>query len=360
MNNLDNKRIYFLDLLRVFAFTSVLIGHKLLNYLVKYSETNIHITIKLLINGLVPFFEYGGAGVVVFFLISGYIITSVIAKENTFEFLIKRFFRIYPLFIVAVLLEILLNFIVNNKPIPSIIDVIITCSLMGDFFNHPLALSGVEWTLRIEVLFYLLIALFKKTTVINKPNILLFIYLILVFILYKFGPFSDISKFNKGYITLYMPILFIGSAIFLHEKNKLNNYLFYFFVFFVLIKYYNYIPSISINTANSHFLIYGFLTFIILLRLNKILVPSNKIIFLSNLTYSIYLFHNWLWSYIYNIVSLYFSKLPIQNFFTLIVLFIFSIFTYKLIELNFIKIGKILTKLNLKYIFVKYKTLVNQ
>ncbi len=63
-----NNRLYFLDILRVFAFTSVLVGHKFYAYLINYiNDANTHITIKFFLNLLSPLFAYGGAGVVVFF-----------------------------------------------------------------------------------------------------------------------------------------------------------------------------------------------------------------------------------------------------------------------------------------------------
>ncbi len=70
-----NGRIVFLDYLRIFAFVSVLIGHKFYPYLLEFiADENIHATPRMIVEFLMPLFYGGGAGVVVFFLVSGYII----------------------------------------------------------------------------------------------------------------------------------------------------------------------------------------------------------------------------------------------------------------------------------------------
>lgn len=99
-------RIVFLDYMRIFAFISVLIGHKFYIELLESTvNPNIHSTLKFFISLLLPVTAGGGAGVVVFFLTSGYIITHVLSTEKPIEFLIKRAFRIYPLYAFAVIMQ---------------------------------------------------------------------------------------------------------------------------------------------------------------------------------------------------------------------------------------------------------------
>ena len=63
-------RIAFLDYLRIFAFSSVLIGHKFLTYFQDIAtNANVHASARLLASYLIPLFTGGGAGVVVFFLV---------------------------------------------------------------------------------------------------------------------------------------------------------------------------------------------------------------------------------------------------------------------------------------------------
>jgi len=108
--------------------------------------------------------------VIVFFLTSGYIITHVLQNETTSEFMVKRIFRIYPLYIFAVIVETLLARIVDGVALPGIGTLIPRLLLMGDFFGTPLALTGVEWTLRVEVCFYFYMALLRHFAILEKPK----------------------------------------------------------------------------------------------------------------------------------------------------------------------------------------------
>ncbi|HFP0892189.1 TPA: acyltransferase family protein, partial [Escherichia coli] len=147
--------------------------------------------------------SFGGAmGVVIFFLVSGYIITHVLQKEATFEFYLKRIFRIYPLYIFAVLAEMLIQYY-NGGNIPPLSIIIPRLLLIGDFFNTPLSLAGVEWTLRIEMLFYVFMGLVKKVGLINKGNVLTVLLLFISLFISTINPFPVAKDFHNAYFTLY-------------------------------------------------------------------------------------------------------------------------------------------------------------
>lgn len=66
------SRIAFLDYLRIFAFISVLIGHKFYPQLAAFTaDETFHVTARCVVQWLLPLCQGGGAGVVVFFLVSG-------------------------------------------------------------------------------------------------------------------------------------------------------------------------------------------------------------------------------------------------------------------------------------------------
>ena len=148
------KRIVFLDYLRIFAFASVFAGHK---FAAPVQEMAQQAGLAgALARALWPFIEGGGAGVVVFFLVSGYVISEVLQREGAAPFLLRRVFRIYPLYITAALGEWLL---VNPPATGS--QRLAQWLLAGDFTGAPYALAGVEWTLRLEMLFYAWMALLR-------------------------------------------------------------------------------------------------------------------------------------------------------------------------------------------------------
>ena len=68
-SNISNhNRLIFLDVLRIFAFISVLIGHKFYDVLDNLSKNeSSHITLRVFFDTLKTACWGGGAGVVVFF-----------------------------------------------------------------------------------------------------------------------------------------------------------------------------------------------------------------------------------------------------------------------------------------------------
>ena len=99
MSENTNERIVFLDYMRVFAFISVLIGHKFEPEMTAMlSASADHALLNTVTTFLYNICYGGAAGVIVFFITSGYIITHVLQTESSPDFLIKRLFRIYPLY----------------------------------------------------------------------------------------------------------------------------------------------------------------------------------------------------------------------------------------------------------------------
>ncbi len=113
---------------------------------------------------IVPWFSPGLYGVMVFFLVSGYIVPASLERRGSVRgFWVGRLFRLYPLMLVAVVLKIsLYQFHVGAVP--------------GDAMDHPalaalahalmlqdlLGVSSVVnvlWTLSYEMVFYLLLTL---------------------------------------------------------------------------------------------------------------------------------------------------------------------------------------------------------
>ena len=162
-------RFVFLDILRIFASFSVLFGHNFSGFLQSYIETSSHFSYyDLFILNIIKLLRFitekGGSGVIVFFLISGYIIRHSLEHLSASSFLIRRCFRIYPLYIVACITEQLLN----DTNVTNMVNLhfLAKIFLVGDLFGIPYGLGNVEWTLRIEMYFYILMAFFKYTNIL--------------------------------------------------------------------------------------------------------------------------------------------------------------------------------------------------
>lgn len=298
MSDSTRGRIVFLDYMRVFAFVSVLIGHKFFNILVDTaSDGTQHITIRVIAEILIPLCLGGAAGVVVFFLTSGYIITHVLQKEVATEFLIKRIFRIYPLYVAAILLEVALAHFVYGGAVPPISVLVKRALLIGDFYNMEPALAGVEWTLRIEIMFYLFMYVMKSTRTLSIPKLLPFIYLLAVYALYESPAFPSWGVFSFGYFNAYAPFLFVGSLLYLAERRLTSRTVCILAIGAMLYMSMDSIASSHPYWGASHYAVYALLIFLTGLLFRAHLEDSKTLRLMSDLTYSVYLFHNWMWEY---------------------------------------------------------------
>ncbi len=94
-----NGRFVFLDYLRALAAWAVVWNHMLATW---PEQRGIHPLVVTAVRAWITqppgvIQDFGWMAVAVFFLISGFIITHVAAREGVMEFLIKRLFRVFPL-----------------------------------------------------------------------------------------------------------------------------------------------------------------------------------------------------------------------------------------------------------------------
>jgi peptidoglycan/LPS O-acetylase OafA/YrhL len=334
-------RVAFLDALRIFAFLSVLIGHKFYGAIAAAAEDRgLHLTLRTAARIAAPFFWAGGAGVIVFFLVSGYIITQVLTREAVPDFLAKRIFRIYPLYIAAVLLETALDVLVRQQALPPLSVMVPRLLLLGDAFGTPYALAGVEWTLRVEVLFYLIMAGLKALGLMDRPARLPWLYMLITVFVQAAGPFQTHHGWTDGFITLYLPFLFLGSLAFLHERRMMPAGWGLLCAAYIYVSYLVLLPGINPRGADSNFLTIGCLVGLALWLVRGRLHPGAAMIFVSDLTYSVYLFHNWGWTYLNAIVRAAGVREAQAPFGVLLLLFLFCYLMHRLVERPGIGLGR--------------------
>ncbi len=139
MGGRDDHRIEYLDWLRALAAGLVLFGHA--------------------VNQICP----GGAiGVSVFFVLSGFLITSILLREgmlglgNVARFIVRRLARIYPMYVFLIAL-VVAGFAVAHR-ISSLGTILQAVPGLLTFTEDPSEWSGygfaVLWTLSIEFWFY--------------------------------------------------------------------------------------------------------------------------------------------------------------------------------------------------------------
>ena len=113
---------------------------------------------------LVPIFNWGAYGVALFFLISGFVIPFSLEKISRINFLINRFFRIAPTYVVGFsvcLLAVWVSSHYFSREWPFRLQEVLIHYLPGIrdllWSRH---IDGIIWTLEVEIKFYILCAIF--------------------------------------------------------------------------------------------------------------------------------------------------------------------------------------------------------
>jgi peptidoglycan/LPS O-acetylase OafA/YrhL len=297
-------------------------------------------------------FKKGDWGVILFFIISGFsmalithdkISTSTINWKNYF---IKRLYRIVPAYYFAILIWTIL--ILNGiapKPI-SFFDQITHLLFIHTLFPSTFySISGVFWTLGIEMQFYLILP-FIVAFIIKYPLITISITILPIL-------FSIFSKFNFPINSAFIFCLFyfiLGYLIFIY-KNQIYRLFFdnrykkiIFITFIIIFLHFTFIKESLINIQLNKLLwVIFFLPIFIYMSENKLIQESkNKflsfIVYTGTASYSIYLYN-----YIYYITP----KPIIQNFYAPVFYFIF---VYLIGILMYLIIEKPIQKIKQKFI----------
>jgi peptidoglycan/LPS O-acetylase OafA/YrhL len=112
----------------------------------------------------------GTAGVYLFFLISGYCIVlslSNLGSRPIRNFLIRRFFRLYPIYWIAVFFAAFLSEDrIDAGQIAANLTMVQTALRVPD-------INGVFWTLFIELVFYAVVVVFIYLKIERKPAVFL-------------------------------------------------------------------------------------------------------------------------------------------------------------------------------------------
>lgn len=199
------KREGWLDFLRFLAATIVIIAHM-------YDSGQALQAFDLKTS--MPILHTGVAGVIIFFLISGYLMPKTISRCTSLkEFFLRRAIRIYPLLLCAILYS---HIRFHDFSISKITALILP---FADFFYAELIVHAVDWTLRIEFFYYILLSLMYFKGIFSfKSNI---ICIGLTSILVASTYFYNEQYFN--YRLIYLNFIFVGSQFYLIQKDGFLN-----------------------------------------------------------------------------------------------------------------------------------------
>lgn len=288
-------------------------------------------------------FHLSGYAVHMFFIVSGFLIFwSFDADQNKKHFYIKRFFRIFPLYAFLIILQTLFFIGFSDGSTFEVIKYFIANIFFLNFLAPSVgstlsslevnAINGSLWTLKNEVVFYLIVPLLfmfykkwggyillilyslsvvymfavdylgiEKLLVQFPAQVRLFMVGILLYILF--------DKFNKNNIYL-LAIVSLILLIFLKDNTYFNYILYPFCIGFMMIFLVYFVKNIKVN---------------------------------FDFSYSLYILH-------FPVIqlALYFEINPTNPIISFVVLFavilVLSYFSEKYIEKRFIKIGREIVK----------------
>ncbi len=116
--------------------------------------------------------NFGRWGVWLFFVISGYVILPSVRRYSPREFALRRFFRLYPLFLAFSLLFIAVNAYSKTFPDLNDLDSIVPALLLINLLTHTEQLTPNAWSLSYEVLFYAMACLTAHAALRRKNRLL--------------------------------------------------------------------------------------------------------------------------------------------------------------------------------------------
>jgi peptidoglycan/LPS O-acetylase OafA/YrhL len=318
-------------------------------------------------------FSKGYLGVDIFFVISGYVITKILEEKifhnNKYkfkEFYIKRILRIFPVYFfiisVFILIFLLIGPLTDIDYIINKIGFIFTFSSNFYYLNHqkeyfdnifqdPL---NHTWSLAVEMQFYLVFPFFYyflKKKLNQKLIIKILILIIATSILFNYHYMKSVN------LTYYSPIFrawefLLGSLIYLLRNNdnfykkkvmrelQKKNYIFLVAIFIIIFFFTenSRLLDLTLTTITTSL----FLFFIKENDHSDLFLGNKLLIYLGNISYSIYLWH----LPVLYFIGIYYGEKH-KLIYSLILTILLSHFSYIFIEKKFKNL-----RINIKYLLL--------
>ncbi|UDF05049.1 acyltransferase [Asticcacaulis sp. AND118] len=287
----DTKRLVSLDVLRGLAALLVVVQHAVEHYgnaTFDYVQQNV--------------INMGQIGVLIFFMISGYVIpySQANAGRSLIAFWIARIFRIYPLYIVVVALNLALAAFLFHNLAPDLGKSLIAHVIFAQEWIGWPNYGGPSWTLFLELIWYTLFAALvflrmeKNAAAVHIGLMaLLLTFLILVAILQRQIPFGKVA---------FLVTFFLGYITYLYRNEALSLFRFRAFaissvaltMLIMFLCYYLFRDPARPNISFLCIVLNWTASLIIFMGLifSKRTVYSRFFIFLGGISFSVYLLHD--------------------------------------------------------------------
>lgn len=309
----------------------------------------------------------------IFFIISGFSLAyaynnSDFSKwKDCCNFIIRRYFRIAPLYISLVILMIVCSLlqIIKAPLLISTTNIIANISLLFGFISPSLSLVGGGWSIGLEFVFYFSFPLIMIFTIKHRFFLWLFLTISVIFLIFfafnlETFPLTSISKKWNFYVNPMNHLAFFISGVvtFFYMGKKVS-----FLVNKWILLGFTLISIISVNLfyTNHYFYFCGkferlyFSLFAFILFYNVLygwgsrIFSSKVFLFLGEISYSIYLLH----IVIYSVVKRFTYNPSLQMACSICIVMVIATLSHFFVEKPFIQLGKKLTrKFSFKYMSI--------
>ncbi|MDF2923201.1 MAG: teichoic acid transporter ATP-binding protein [Paenibacillaceae bacterium] len=294
-------QLKFLNLLRALAICMILWNHLGPFRFPGWGGTQIVSNIFNRPLGVIQ--HFGVLGIVLFFLINGFLTPYTALRENKRSFAKKRFFKIIPPLLLAIgvfyFVQKVVSFFTGEPTYWDKFTVhqwITSATLFNYFIGEPDVINGITWYLFPLIIFYILCCIFYNYLQ-TKPKLVIIIFEIIIGLIALLPAKAEIPHivYNVFQSSWYIVFLVFGMLIYYIWNSKIN---LPWFLFLSGINYYLYIkclvyyaPSFYEETPYSISFIYAYALFVIAMLLEEKIKQNRLIIFLSKISYSIYITH---------------------------------------------------------------------
>ena len=349
------EKIFTLDILRILAAFCVFIFH-----------LHLHCTFNLNLKILNDFFSNGAVVMVLFFMLSGFLLfytnyeNDFSEFSNIFKFLLKRIIRIYPIYLVYL---ISVYFLDKTTILNKI--VLIPCELFLQQSLYPSSYDYVgnsgSWFVSTIFILYIL---FPYIMQILKNIKIKQIFVILIMIFFAIYPAIIPAYFEENMAYIYanpafrIPEFVIGmciAKIYIENTKMKSNILLSLFLSFTLVliisilSHNNFLNHMRFDSRYIFFNIITVPLFALIIYSTACLKDKYAIAFCKSfivqyaakISFAFFLVQCWTFYIYFNVLK---NKIHMSNSKLFIILFtlnlLFSIITYEIVEKRLTKIIK--------------------
>jgi len=282
---------------------------------------NFHYLFVLGSSSDLRWYRFGNLGVQLFFIISGFVIVQSMRGKTMKEFLKGRFIRLFPLFWLLCTLTYIVTLIIPDAKGLHVSEYLLSMTMFADTINELTgnALRLVDpsyWTLTVELIFYLAIALFVAH--FSYDNIRYFLLSWLVLGIIAFASHADQTFIMKLALVRHASYFVFGCALALIAGNSAKNVyekcvdwgLLIISALYSLYIHTKAIPAYavpnSLDSIITFYILASFFTGVALLVYISPRVTNTRIILVlavfGGLTYPLYLLHQTIGNILINFV----------------------------------------------------------